>query len=381
MLGALVRHADLAAAPLVRERVPLLAEAARHVGHTAIRNRGTLGGSLAHADPAAELPAALLALDATLGLLGPRGMRRVAAAEFFRGLLVTALAEDELLAEVTVPAAPPGWGFVEIARRPGDFALAGVAVSLDGKAHARVVGFGVADRPVRLRAAEALAAAAPAGSGDAGPGGSGRRGGLRSGHRRPRLGRVSPPPRHRADRGRPAPGDRAPRIMTAEAPPAPAERLRVRLTVNGAAVEREVEARRSLADFLREDLALTGTHVGCEHGVCGACTVLVDGRSARSCLLLAVQLEGARVTTIEGLTPADGLSPLQEAFRACHAMQCGFCTPGMIVASTELLAATPAPDEAAIREALAGNLCMCTGYVNIVRAVAQAAARLAVPAP
>ena len=159
----------------------------------------------------------------------------------------------------------------------------------------------------------------------------------------------------------------------------PAERLRVRLTVNGEAVEREVEARRSLADLLREDLGLTGTHVGCEHGVCGACTVLVDGRSARSCLLLAVQMDDARVTTIEGLTPAGGLSPLQEAFRACHAMQCGFCTPGMIVASTELLAATPSPDEAAIREALAGNLCMCTGYVNIVRAVVRAAARRVQP--
>jgi carbon-monoxide dehydrogenase small subunit len=157
-------------------------------------------------------------------------------------------------------------------------------------------------------------------------------------------------------------------------PAAPAERLRVRLTVNGETVEREIEARRSLADLLRDDLGLTGTHVGCEHGACGACTVLVDGRSARSCLLLAVQLEGARVTTIEGLTPSDGLSPLQEAFRTCHAMQCGFCTPGMIVASTELLAATPAPDEAAIREALAGNLCMCTGYVNIVRAVIRVAA-------
>jgi carbon-monoxide dehydrogenase medium subunit len=161
VLGALVRHADLAAAPLVRERAPLLAEAARHVGHAAIRNRGTLGGSLAHADPAAELPAALLALDATLGLLGPGGMRRVAAADFFRGLLVTALADDELLAEVTVPATPRGWGFGEIARRPGDFALAGVAASLDAEGHARVVGFGVADRPVRLRSAEALAAAGP----------------------------------------------------------------------------------------------------------------------------------------------------------------------------------------------------------------------------
>ena len=161
--------------------------------------------------------------------------------------------------------------------------------------------------------------------------------------------------------------------MSVHATDPPAERLRVRLTVNGAAVEREVEARLSLADFLRQDLGLTGTHVGCEHGVCGACTVLLDGRSARSCLLLAAQLEGAHVTTIEGLTPPDGLSPLQEAFRACHAMQCGFCTPGMIVASTELLAETPAPDEAEIRDALAGNLCMCTGYVNIVRAVAQAA--------
>ena len=161
VLGALVRHADLATSPLVRERAPLLAEAARHVGHAAIRNRGTLGGSLAHADPAAELPAALLALDATLGLLGPRGMRRVAVADFFRGLLATALADDELLAEVTVPATPPGWGFGEIARRPGDFALAGVAASLDAGGHARVVGFGVADRPVRLIAAEALAAATP----------------------------------------------------------------------------------------------------------------------------------------------------------------------------------------------------------------------------
>jgi carbon-monoxide dehydrogenase small subunit len=144
--------------------------------------------------------------------------------------------------------------------------------------------------------------------------------------------------------------------------------------VNDRPVEATVEARRSLADFLREDLGLTGTHVGCEHGVCGACTVLVDGRSARSCLLFAVQLEGAHVTTIEGLTPLDGLSPLQEAFCAQHALQCGFCTPGMVVVAHELLADHPTPDPAEIRAALAGNLCMCTGYVNIVRAVERAAA-------
>ncbi len=147
------------------------------------------------------------------------------------------------------------------------------------------------------------------------------------------------------------------------------------MAVNGQAVERVVEVRRSLSDFLREDLGLTGTHVGCEHGVCGACTVLVEGESARSCLLLAVQLEGATVTTIEGLTPAAGLSPLQEAFRACHGLQCGFCTPGMIVVAHELLARNAAPTAEEIREALAANLCMCTGYVNIVRAVARAAGR------
>jgi aerobic carbon-monoxide dehydrogenase small subunit len=150
----------------------------------------------------------------------------------------------------------------------------------------------------------------------------------------------------------------------------------IRLRVNGRAVERTVPARRSLADLLREDLGLTGTHVGCEHGVCGACTVLVDGRTARSCLLLAVQLDGAEVTTVEGLTPPDGLSALQEAFRECHALQCGFCTPGMLAAAHELLAENAAPTRDEIRAAIAGNLCMCTGYVNIVRAIELAACRL-----
>ena len=147
----------------------------------------------------------------------------------------------------------------------------------------------------------------------------------------------------------------------------------VDVVVNGRRRRESVEPRLLLSDFLRHGLGLTGTHVGCEHGVCGACTVLVDGWSARACLLLAAQCDGAAVTTIEGLTPAAGLSPLQEAFRVCHGLQCGFCTPGMIVVAHELLERNPAPSEAEIREAIGGNLCMCTGYVTIVRAIALAA--------
>ena len=146
-------------------------------------------------------------------------------------------------------------------------------------------------------------------------------------------------------------------------------RRTIRLTVNGAAFEREVEPRRLLADFLREDLGLTGTHVGCEHGVCGACTILLDGDSARSCLTLAVQADGAQVETVEGLGTVDALHPLQRAFREHHALQCGFCTPGMLMAALDLLRKHPAPSEREIREGLSGNLCRCTGYEHIVRAV------------
>jgi carbon-monoxide dehydrogenase small subunit len=147
------------------------------------------------------------------------------------------------------------------------------------------------------------------------------------------------------------------------------------MTVNGERREGHVEPRRSLADFLRYDLGLTGTHVGCEHGVCGACTVLVNGRTMRSCLLFAVQVEGQQVLTIEGLAPStDQLHPLQQAFHQHHALQCGFCTPGMLLTALELLQDNPAPTEDDVRRGLAGNLCMCTGYVNIVRAVLAAAA-------
>jgi carbon-monoxide dehydrogenase small subunit len=149
-----------------------------------------------------------------------------------------------------------------------------------------------------------------------------------------------------------------------------------RVTVNGTAHERVVDARLTLADFLRSELGLTGTHLGCEHGVCGACTVLVDDRSARSCLMFAVQANGREVTTVEGLTPEGGLSVLQRAFVDNHGLQCGFCTPGMLITLTELLRANPNPDEQEVREALTGNLCRCTGYAGIVAAALDAAKRL-----
>ena len=151
----------------------------------------------------------------------------------------------------------------------------------------------------------------------------------------------------------------------------------IALVVNGVRHEVEVETRLTLADCLRHRLGLTGTHLGCEHGVCGACTVLVDGQAVRSCLMLAVQAERAEVTTVEGIAGADGaLHPLQEAFRDRHGLQCGFCTPGMLITLMEFLDENPAPTEAEVREAISGNLCRCTGYQGIVAAALDAAARL-----
>jgi carbon-monoxide dehydrogenase small subunit len=147
----------------------------------------------------------------------------------------------------------------------------------------------------------------------------------------------------------------------------------VRLTVNGVAYERDVEPRLLLSDFLRQTLGLTGTHVGCEHGVCGACTILFDDEPARSCIMLAVQADGHALQTVEGLSP-DGttLNPLQSAFRETHALQCGFCTPGVLMTLTAFLRDHPQPNEPEIREALSANLCRCTGYQHIVEAVTRA---------
>ncbi len=150
-------------------------------------------------------------------------------------------------------------------------------------------------------------------------------------------------------------------------------RSTIRVWVNEQESEHTVEARQSLADFLRQELNLTGTHLGCEHGVCGTCTVLLNGEAVRSCLLLAAQSDGAHITTVEGLAAGEQLHPLQEAFQDEHGLQCGFCTPGMLLSALALLRETPHPTEPEVREALAGNLCRCTGYQSIVAAVLRAA--------
>jgi aerobic-type carbon monoxide dehydrogenase small subunit (CoxS/CutS family) len=150
----------------------------------------------------------------------------------------------------------------------------------------------------------------------------------------------------------------------------------VTVTVNGRRYERQVEPRLLLSDFLRHELGLTGTHVGCEHGVCGACTILLDGEPVRSCLMLAVQADGHEMTTVEGLAPADGgLHPLQQAFWEAHGLQCGFCTPGFLITLVPFLEQNPDPTEDEIRHAISGNLCRCTGYQHIVDAVKLAAER------
>ena len=385
VVGALTRQRTLELSP-VAAAIGALADGLPLVGHVATRNRGTVGGSVAHADPAAELPLALLALGGSVLADGPDGRREILADEFFAGFLTTTLQPGELLTEVRlpVPGEREGSALLEVAQRYGDFPLAAVAVSIrlepDGRiGAARVAAGAVADRPRLLpHAAEALVAGAS-------PDEAGR---LAAGEIEPAgtlhapadyqrhlvrvlVGRAVERARGRAER----PGALLEGVTHAGgAPRAPHGAC----TVNGRTVSLErVPDRRLLSDFLRHDLGLRGTHVGCEHGVCGACTIRLDGAAVRSCLLLARQADGAEITTVEGLAATDGdrtLHPLQAAFKRHFALQCGFCTAGILLAAAELLETSARPlHEDDIRTLLSGHLCRCTGYAPIVAAIADAA--------
>ena len=311
-----------------------------------------------------------------------RGERTLKPEQFFKAYLTTAAEPDELLVEVRLPAMPPrtGSAFLEISRRHGDFALVGVAatvtVDTDGVCTGGTLALtGVGPTPVvSTDAMRTLLGVKPDNiqaledvgrrvsetlrpESDLHASSDSRM--LRWRARSPRAGPsggTSRQPR----RARQGGADMIERT--------------IRVTVNGRPYERTVEARKTLADFLRDDLALTGTHLGCEHGVCGACTIVVDGAAVRSCLLFAAQMGGPTIQTVEGLADGERLNPLQEAFREHHGLQCGFCTPGFLMTLTCFLQECPNPSEGEIREAIAGNLCRCTGYQNIV-AAARAAAR------
>src|SRR5437016_3646898 len=389
-LGALTRHHELEELPEIARSAPLLPEVARLIGNVRVRSLGTVGGSLAHADPAAELPMAVVALDARLTLASASGSRTVPARDFFTGYLSTALAPDELLTAIQVPVTlGMGWAVEEFARRAGDFAVVAVAagVSLDRRGRvddARLALGGVADRPVRATAAEdvlrgqepsaeRLARAAEVvrerldPQSDAFASGAYRR--LLAGvlTRRALTRAVS------SEGASTAPSEASPRRIAAAKPPLEASPQRGAgrkgLMINGRARDVDVRPGQTLLEVLRDTLGIFDVKEGCGEGVCGACTVLLDGRPVSSCLTLAAAARGRALLTVSGLEREGGLHPLQEAFVRHGGVQCGFCTPGMLLTTLAFLERHPRPSRDAIRTALEGNLCRCTGYAKILDAV------------
>ena len=361
-VGAAVTQNRLMAWPALAQKLPLLAAALPFVGHFQTRNKGTVCGSIAHADPTSEIPLSLALLEGEVMLRSPRGTRVVAADDFQQGMLATAREPDELITAVRFPVMSGGVGFREVARRHGDFAIVAVAAVVESADSVRVGVAGMADRPAVRR----IAANGASGIRDAIERLAWELEGYEDVHASARMRRDLlrgiAPGRHRR-------GQAMRRVNKGE-------RARLRLTLNGRKTSGEAEPRMLLSDFLRHVLGATGTHVGCEHGVCGCCTVLLDGTAVRSCLTLAVQAEGRAVTTVESLAGADGaLSALQQAFQNNHALQCGFCTPGILMSFTDFLERNPNPSEAEVVEVLSGHLCRCTGYAGIVSAVLEAAHR------
>ena len=358
-LGAMATYTQLMASSEVDVSRPILAEVAAQIADVQVRNRGTIGGNVCSNDPTNHLPPLLVALGASMTIRGEGGERTVSAEEFFLGVYMTAVGEGELLLSVSVPAAAnaaDGFASMTIGRD-------GTCIANAAACSRRRVG---ADR-ARLRRRCSRPADPHRQRREQHP--PGRRGGEpRAAVRRARLRRVPPPPRGRVRRPRRPPGAGAGEVSVE-----PSRSLPISVEVNGERYEREVDARRLLVHFLRDELELTGTHVGCDTGNCGACTVHLDGQAVKSCMLLAVQADGATVRTVEGLAPADGeLSPLQQSFSAHHALQCGYCTPGMLMSASALLEQNPRPTEEEARTAIQGNICRCTGYVNIVEAIVSA---------
>ena len=395
--GAGITHAEIEDGIVPDPTPGWLRRAARNIAYRAIRNRGTIGGSVAHADPAADWPVVLAALAAEVWVDGPRGPRAEPLADFLRGPFATSLAPGELVTAVRVPR-PSGaarFGYCKLAAKAGEFAQAFAVVLEDPERDTYRAVIGAIERNPLIVEGEApfsgvvpearalLAARLPEAAGSPvhaaalaraardvraapGPGAPGGR---------PDSAPSPRPPASRTEGAGPGIGSPAPQAGATDAG-ASADRAaasptgtRVRMKVNGRTVEAEVEPRTHLADFLRERLHLTGTHLGCEHGVCGACTVLIDGVPARSCIAFAAACDGSDVRTVEGFADDGLMRALRGAFSERHALQCGYCTPGMLIAAWDLARRLPGADEARVRTELAGNLCRCTGYQGIVDAI------------
>ena len=386
--GAAITHGEIEDGDVPDPSPGWLRRAARNIAYRAIRNRGTIGGSLAHADPAADWPVVLAALGAEVWIEGPAGARAEPLPSFIRGPFATTLGEGEVLTAVRVPRPSPAarLGYCKLSAKRGEFAQALAVVFEDPEREERRAVVGAIERPPLIVDGEGAFPETVAGAQallsarlPAGPGGRIHAAALaratralaRQGSNRRAAGAVS---RIRSERGNGSiPDAGAQRERTA--PPG------VRLVVNGRQVEGAPEPRTHLADFLRERLHLTGTHLGCEHGVCGACTVLIDGVPARSCIAFAAACDGADVRTIEGFADDALMNALRGAFTRRHALQCGYCTPGMLVSAWDIARRVPDADESRIRDELAGNLCRCTGYRGIVEAVADVLADSARPEP
>lgn len=397
-IGAAVTHRALARSAVIRERFPVLAEMESAVANARVRAVGTLGGNLAFAEPHSDPPTALLVHDATVALAGPRGIRTLPLGEFMRSSYETALEPDEILVQIDVPEPADGTAGAYLKFGLHERPTIGVAVllQLDGArrviANARVAVGCVGPVPVRLPALESALSRAPlstlqqdfpaaAHAGDALDAVSDLHGS--ADYKRHLVGvfatralviaarRASERPPRRAAVGSTLspglPGDRegSPTAIT--------------MTVNGRRVDLAIRPEDLLLDVLRDRLGLRGSKRSCDVQVCGACTVLVDDAPVSSCSVLAYEARGRRVLTIEGLADGDRLHPLQKAFVGESAFQCGYCTPGMILASKAILDDDPDATLDDIREHLRGNICRCTGYVNILRAVAAARNAMAVP--
>ena len=369
-IGALTRHAQLLDSPVAGRHFAILHDAEKVIADPIVRNWGTVGGSLCQADPSEDLSAAFAALKATMLIQGPGGSRTVPAREFHTGPYETVVAPGELLTEIRIAIRPGGGSaYQKVGRRVGDWPVgaAGAAIWLDGD---RIADAGIgltavgAQHFAAAEAEEFLRGAPATEASFAGPARS-----------RPSTARPA-----RTSAARPTTSG----IWPASSPPGrcgrrcagPSARtpdMQITVHVNGASYTREVEARLLLIHFLRDELRLTGSHWGCDTSNCGACVVWLDETPVKSCTVLAAMADGHRVRTVEGLEQGGVLDPVQQGFAECHGLQCGFCTPGMMLTARWLLDHHPDPSPAQIREALSGQLCRCTGYENIVRSVRWAA--------